>query len=157
MIELLDTVTDEEEIRRGRNVIGALCTLADGRRLYLAQRKHAHLYRGGHSSISEAMAAGHAGWTFSETELMNLRLKKVALLAVTDEDTSDLWMCDFAAATDPTRSRGVMLTGQFNAGTRLRLIPLAQFEHRRGDVELPLDDILSGKHRKKRRARLSQR
>jgi hypothetical protein len=129
-------IVKEEELRRGRRVLGHLCTLDDGRVIYLARRQHRHIFRSGKASISGAMSEGEAAWAMDESTLYSLRARGIEVIGVRVTDTGDLYLTRLKDFFDHKKAHLRDYTGIGRGGSRQRYLGLQHFALKRGRVEL---------------------
>jgi len=130
-------IVSETEVKKGRRLYGHMATLDDGRVIYLARRKHAQIFRGGRSSISEGMTDGEAAWALDEITLYGLRAKGIQIVGVRVIDTGDVYLTRLAFFFDLKKANIKDYTGiGAKGGTRQRYLPLQHFVFRRGEVAL---------------------
>jgi hypothetical protein len=129
-------IVKEEEFRQGRKLLGHLCALDDGRVIYLARRRHAHIFRSGKSSISGAMSEGEAAWAMDERTLFSLRARGIEVVGVRVTDTGDLYLARAKDFFDVKKAHLRDYTGIGRGGSRQRYLGLQHFAFKRGHAQL---------------------
>jgi hypothetical protein len=129
-------IVREEEFRKGRRLLGHICTLDDGRIIYFAKRTHAQIFRSGRASISGAMTEGEAAWAIDETTLYSLRARGITIVGVRVTDTGDLYLANLKDFFDFKKAQVRDYTGIGRGGSRQRYLKLQHFAFKRGDRAL---------------------
>ena len=139
------TIIGEEEVRSKskRFVLGHICTLDDGGKIYFAKRKHRMLFRSGRKSISGAMTDQVCGWAIDEVTLYNMRAKGCTHIGVRTEDTHDLYLAPMAAWFDRKLYKDHNYDGIGRGGSRQRLLHLQHFWVAKGSVALTFTNLLN--------------
>lgn len=86
----------QEPIKRGRRFYGCLCHLPDGRRVYLARRKHGEIFRGGNKSIKAAIESGEAAWAMDVDTVLRMIREGVHALGIYVLETHEIYLTDAA-------------------------------------------------------------
>lgn len=129
-------IVHEEDYRQGRRILGHICTLDDGERIYLARRKHREIFRSGHASISGAMVEGEAAWALDETTLYSLRARGITLVGVRVVDTGDIYLAELKDFFDFKKAHVRDYTGIGRGGSRQRYMGLQHFALQKGTLAL---------------------
>jgi hypothetical protein len=127
-----------QEVRKGKRLYGWICRFEDGRVAYMARRKHSEVYRGGHSTISDAIRAGVAAWALDDETLLAMRAKGIPYVGVMVEDTGDRYITRIAKffEKDPARKVWKFHDYSTRGGSPQRLLPLSEFAFRAGEIAL---------------------
>lgn len=133
-------VVKTAEYKPGKRVQGHYWTLDTGEVIYVARRKHRHIFRAGRISISGAMDDGEAAWAIDERHLFTLRAKGIKRLGVQVEDTGDFYLANVADFFDHKKSALRDYTG-VGRGERQRYLRLQHFECAKARVNLPGVDL----------------
>lgn len=123
-----------EHLRKGRRLYGAFYVFEDGRKVYLAYRKHSDIYRAGCKSISQAMRDGVASWAIDVDTIMEARARGVTAIGVLVRDTGDIYLARLADFMDSTKTN--VMNFSRRGGSLQRFLPLEHWRKRNGLVKL---------------------
>jgi len=123
-----------EHLRKGKRLYGAFVTYPDGRRVYLAYRKHGEIFRAGKKSISRAIQEGVAGWAIDSETLGEVRARGVDAIGVLVKETGDKYLTNIQNYYDPYRSSVIDYSGK--GGSLQRVLPLQFFRKADGKIKL---------------------
>ena len=122
------------QLKKGRRLYGAIYTLEDGRRAYVAYRKTTEIFRGGEKSISDAIRKGKATWAIDDETLLQVRAQGIPFVGVLVRDTKDLYMTTLDRFFDKRFYKILNYSGR--NGSLQRHLPLTQFRYRSGKVRI---------------------
>lgn len=123
----------DRKIKKGRQFIGAIFTLSDGREIYVARRKsNKDIYydRKANVNTSDAVSKGVAYWPVDEVTLRQLLNWKVELVAIHVEENGDLYVASIEDYMDRAKAR--ILTEKTFFGARQKYLPFGCFKRRAG-------------------------
>lgn len=121
-------------VKKGRRRYGGIYTLPSGKRVYLAYRSLREIYRSGKSTISEAVRDGTACWAIDDEHVLQMRLAGVPYIGVFVRDTKDIYLTSLSKFLDRTKIR--FHNYESRGGSHQRLLPLSEFQVRRGRAKL---------------------
>lgn len=123
-----------EHLRKGRRLYGGFHTFEDGRRLYVAYRKHNEIYRGRKKSISEALRDGTAAWAIDVDTLAEVKARGIDAVAVRVKESGDLYITRLANFYDPEKV--LVLNFASRGGSLQRFLPLEHWKLKPGRVRI---------------------
>lgn len=132
-------IIGREEVKgRGKRprLYGWIFRYDDGTAMYVARRKHKQIYKGGCSSISEAIQQDKAGWAIDELTIINMRVKGVKLIAVKCEDNGDKYVTPISNYLRPGKYKNIDFTGVGKGGSKQRVVSLNLFEKSSGEIKV---------------------
>ena len=115
---------------------GCTYTLDDGRKVYMAFRRHAKIYTGKSGTISKAMQEEVAAWSFDESLLFNLRAKKVEFIGVRERDTEYRYLTRLSCYFDRKVYRTKSYSGIGATGKVERHVPLQFFQCHKAPLKI---------------------
>jgi hypothetical protein len=121
-------------IKRGRRIYGAVYTMPDGRRAYLAWRRHDEMFRCGEKNLSDAQRKKIAAWALDDETLINLRCEGVRMVGVKERDTGDKYLTDIRNFFDPSKFK--MLNYLARGGSLQRHVLVTEFARSFGKVKI---------------------
>ena len=135
---MTDVIATEEIRGDGKRRIhyGTIFTYDDGSKVYLARRKHKHIFKSGEQSISQAQQKETAAWAIDEALLYKLRAKGVTKVGVIELDTDDVYMADIKVWFNSKTSKLRDYTGIGRGGSRQRYVPFQHLDHTKSLVTL---------------------
>ena len=134
-------LVSEVEVRgKGKRprLYGHLLTYDDGTIVYYAKRKHREIFRGGCTSITDAITTGKAGWAIDEVTLLNMRAKRAAYIGVR-VDNGDSYITPISTYFTPGSFQSIDYEGVGRGGARQRVVLLSNFVKKAGAVPLAED------------------
>jgi hypothetical protein len=104
--------------------------LPDGRRVYLAYRRLAEIFRAGEPSISAAIRSRKASWALDEETLLQMRAQSIRFVGVLCRDNRDIWVTTLERFLDSRCSKIMNYEGR--GGALQRYLPLQNFIRKAG-------------------------
>ena len=123
-----------EHLKKGRRLYGGFYVFEDGRKIYLAYRKYGDIYRGGKSSISEAMRDGVASWAIDTETVMEVRARGIKAIGVIIRDTGEIYLARLSDFLDSDKAR--VMNYAKRGGSMQRYLPLEYFRKKEGIIKL---------------------
>lgn len=135
---MVKTIISREEVRgntkKRPKLYGWIFRYDDGTAMYVAKRKHCQIFKGGCSSISDAILEDKAGWAIDELTIFNMRVKGVTVIAVKCEDNGDKYVTPIENYLQRGKFRHIDYTGVGKGGSLQRVVPLSSFQKIAGEV-----------------------
>lgn len=78
--------------KKGRTTLGAIYELSDGTKNFLSYQWREDMFKGKHRNISDAAAAGEAGWAIDTDLLRQVRRMGVKFIGVFVRDNADMYI-----------------------------------------------------------------
>lgn len=123
-----------EQHRVNGRLYGAICESQGGQRYYLARRRHDQIFRGGESSVSDAITKGKACWAVDILTLSEMKSKGIGMIGIHVRETGDEYFTQATNFDDPNKT--YVRNYSKRGGSLQRYLPLGFFTMRPGVLKI---------------------
>lgn len=119
---------------KGKRRYGAFVTLDNGTKLYLAFRRHNHIYTESKGKISDALRSGFAGWALDLNTLFAARARGCTYIAVRVKENGDYYFTRLENFFKPRLTKTINYASK--GGSLQKVLSLRHWKIIRAEVSL---------------------